>query len=647
MEDHIDIQQEYAKCYLDKSRKYVIEKYLSTNNGGKVQPFILFPRQIEFLHSLGKNKATIAIKPRQAGITTVTAGYVAGQCAFCDEGEPETVLCIANQITMASDMLLKIEAFIDQMPRWVWGDEYYSPDPNNEKNFKSIYTICNTKELKLFNGCRVVARAAGPNSSRGVSAVSILILDEAAFIEKNPKGVYASAVATTSSVKNAKIIMVSTPNGKDELYYDTYMQALQKKNGYNVVEFRWYQDPRYNKHLQWSRVDKENNTEEIYVEPILDKTGTIKYDEQHWAEMVANGWKASSPWYISMCQQFNNDPVQIAQELDVSFQGSVYTILSPEVIEMQRTENVMDPLKDFCDPICSQSWFWKQPIEGHVYICAIDNGRGDASDTSTIEMIDMSAVDEEGKPIMEQVMEYQGKMPGDELGIMAYNYAIMYNNAFVVVESIGGQGDATILAMQRLGYTNFYYDDDNLREYAAKSDPRRFKPIDKEGHMPGFHSSNVRYPMLSNFATLVRTNQYKVRSIRVIDELEHWVMKNGRQDHMANHHDDTITATAMGLFVAMFSLGKQQKQMSLNRALLQAYKRSRVEVFGQESFDIEKKKAVKTKTAADAEQQERINKKLKRSFYIKKKDPISQKRNNNEKIRNAIGYDYRTGQWNV
>ena len=118
-------------------------------------------------------------------------------------------------------------------------------------------------ELQLINGCSVYARSSGENAARGISAVSILVFDEAAFIENGP-AVYSSAVAATSSYGDrAKIIMVSTPNGKDELYYKTYRQALSHENNFNAVEFKWYQDLRYNKFLKWY---KKN-----------DKTGEVKW----------------------------------------------------------------------------------------------------------------------------------------------------------------------------------------------------------------------------------------------------------------------------------------------------------------------------------------------------------------------------------
>ena len=54
MIDYQQIQIEYAKSFMDKSRIYFIEKYLSTFNAtaGRLTPFMLFPRQKVFLKSL-------------------------------------------------------------------------------------------------------------------------------------------------------------------------------------------------------------------------------------------------------------------------------------------------------------------------------------------------------------------------------------------------------------------------------------------------------------------------------------------------------------------------------------------------------------------------------------------------------------------
>ena len=131
--------------------------------------------------------------------------------------------------------------------------------------------------------------------------VTYLVFDEAAFIE-NGKDVYASALPTVST--GGHIIMISTPNGKDMLYYETCRQAKLKGtkdwNNFELVEMKWYQDPRYNKFLEWTRKDEETGEIIVKQEEYLDKQGNVKFDNEHWNKMVEDGWLPRSPWYVKM-----------------------------------------------------------------------------------------------------------------------------------------------------------------------------------------------------------------------------------------------------------------------------------------------------------------------------------------------------------
>ena len=572
MIDYEQIQIDYARSLMDTSRVYFIEKYLSTFNAsaGRSTPFTLFPRQKVFLQSIADNPASIAIKHRQCGITTVSSAYVCAQMVFATPETPETVLCIGNKLDLANQLVTKIREFLLQVPRWYWGDDYYSTDPKSEKNKKDIFVKNSKSELELFNGCKVYARSSGENAARGISAVSILIFDEAAFIE-NGLAVYTSAVAASASNPKRKIIMVSTPNGKDELYYNTYRQALAKENNYNAVEFKWYQDLRYNKFLQWYKQDEKTGEKQIIKEEVLDESGTVPYNEEKWKKLEQDGWKPTNPWYQEMCKSFNNDPMKIAQELDVSFMGSANNVVSPEFIEMQETLNVREPIEDLKDPMNDDTWFWKPPIEGHRYICAVDPSRGTSEDKTAIEIIDMDGRDENGLPIVEQVAEYVGRRLGDDIGGMVFEYATMYNNAYVVADATGGQADALLLTLINMGYKNLYYEDAAQKTYTIQNSTK--DKIDYTNKLPGFHFQGNRYPVLANFAGMVRNNEFKIRSHRVINELDTWIFKGdtGRMDHMAGSHDDTLTSLAMGLFVMQFTVNKLQDIKNKDAAMLGAY----------------------------------------------------------------------------
>lgn len=569
MIDYNYLSGEYIKCFQDKSRIYMITHFLKTYDAtqGKEVLFSLFPRQKDMCHMLGTAVNMVFTKPRQAGITTTCAGFISCEMCLADADSPQTVLIIGNTLDIAQQMLTKIRDFLMQLPLWMWGSQFIEneDDPLRLPERKDIFDVCNSKELKLKNGCKVVARSSGPDASRGVGGVTWLIFDEAAFIE-NGKDVYASAIPTVST--GGHVIMISTPNGKDQLYYETVRQAKEGTNNFKFVELKWYQDPRYNKNLEWVKKIDDNGEYDIVKETVINDKGDIMYDEARWTDMIRKGYTPRSPWYIDMCKSFNNNPQKIAQELDVSFLGSDSNVVDPQYIKMQLELNVKDPDPELKDAILEETWIWKPPYEGHRYLMGIDNSRGDADDATALEIIDLDGVDDDGKPCIEQVLEYNGKLFGDTIGEIAYNYGLLYNSAFIIVEDIGGYGSATLLALMRLKYPNLYYDDPSLKKFTEDIDASSMK-VTQDG-LPGFHSSSVRFQMLTNFANLVKTNQFKIRSSRVINELDTWIFVNGRIDHKDGCHDDTLTCLAMTLFVMAFSINKQVQAKSKDAAMLQA-----------------------------------------------------------------------------
>lgn len=558
----LNIKNEYIKCYQDKSRNYFIENYLSTFNAmeRKDVPFKTFPRQKVYLKSIAEYDNIISIKHRQCGITTLSAAWSCGQCVFMVKNSPETILCIANKLEQAEELANKIVNFLDQVPRWMWGSQFYSPDPDSEKNKKSIYIKRNKNYIELFNGCKIYARASSPNAARGISAVTILIIDEAAFIDEGP-ATFTSAVAAQSSVTNAKCLIVSTPNGKDQLYYGIYTKAVKKENNFHVVVFKWYQDLRYNRNLKWYKKDPKTGEMLWDIDTVIDKKGNVRYDEERWERLEKDGWTPVSPWFTMMCKKFNNDQQRIAQELLVSFLGSSDNVVPVDVIERQSNENVIKITDDWClkDPLIKETWIWKDPDPTHRYICACDPSSGSGEDATSIEVIDVDAVDENGVPCFEQVLEYNGKINGEDIAELVSRYGKVYNDALAVIECIGGYGDAVILKLMQMGYPNLYYDETaSLKNYTSDYAKKLFKKKDDE-KLPGFRSNGLRIQMISNFVEMLKNNTFRVRSERVISELDTWIFKNGRPDHMDGMHDDNLTCLSMGLFVMQFYMLKSER----------------------------------------------------------------------------------------
>ena len=348
----VEIFEEYAKC-LDNPI-YAIETYLQTFD--KTQegfvPFKLFVRQKEIVRAYEKHRFNLVTKPRQAGISTTTQGYCAIKIGFADPNNPETIIVIANKLTLAKKFLKGIKDYVNQLPRWVWGNEYYG-DKDKEK--KSIFVKDSQIEVELPNGSRIIAVATSEDALRGYTP-TYLIFDEAAFIDRGAD-LYAAAV--TSLGTGGRAILISTPNGYDPLYYKTYEQAKRGENTYNIIELKWYEDPRYNKDLSWTKNDE------------TVKEYEFKLDS--YAKRIKDGWKPASSWYINMCKNMNNDKKKIAQELDVSFLGSGGNVIDDEYIDFHEKNNVTEPKyvdKTYYDGNSGLVWIWSEPIEDHEYIMA-------------------------------------------------------------------------------------------------------------------------------------------------------------------------------------------------------------------------------------------------------------------------------------
>ena len=532
-----EIFREYAKCL--ESPIYAVETYLETFD--KTQegfvPFKLFPRQKEIIHAYEAHRFNLVTKPRQAGVSTTTAAYMSIKVGFADSENPEAILIIANKQELAFEFLAKIKDFLSQLPRWVWGSEYYG-NPKNEA--KSIFLTDSKKEIKLPNGSRVKAVATSKDALRGFTP-TYLVMDEAAYIDN---GAEVFGAALTALGTGGKATLISTPKGMDSLYYKTYDLAKKKKNSFNIIEMKWYEDLRYNKDLRWLKDDQ------IVVE------SEFTFDSYN--KMLAEGWKPTSSWYEQMCLGMNNDAKMIAQELDVSFIGSGGNVIEEQYIDFQNKNNVMEPA--FTHGAENEIWIWEAPKEGHQYIMGVDVSRGDGEDSSTIVILDFTT--------MEQVMEYQGKIQPDLLAQIVEEYGELYK-AYTVVDVTGGMGVSTVLKLLEFDYKRLHYDNPNGKILSARQ--RELVSYDKDSKIPGFHATSVRLPMISNLEFKIRTNAIKIRSNRLTSEMKTFIYKNGRPDHMEGYHDDLLMSLAMCLWVLEHSFKNLERLEKQTKAILNGW----------------------------------------------------------------------------
>ena len=133
---------EYVKCSRDV--EYALRTYLETydNTVKKYVPLELFPDQLSLLQDYEEYNENIALKYRQAGVSTVTAAWMSRKLVFARKETPEKILIIANKLDTSLEMANKIKAFVAQWPAWT------GVDFDKAKNY---YKIANKRLVKKNN----------------------------------------------------------------------------------------------------------------------------------------------------------------------------------------------------------------------------------------------------------------------------------------------------------------------------------------------------------------------------------------------------------------------------------------------------------------------------------------------------------------
>lgn len=533
MNTKLDQIKEYARIITDTP--YALRTYLQTfdNTQKKYVPLDLFPDQIKLIHDFENYNENITKKYRQAGVTTVTAAWVSKLLQVAKKENPERILIVANKRDTAIEMANKIRHFLSQWPEWM--NVGFSPDKNSESRYK------------LNNDCEVKAVATSTDALRGYTP-TILIFDEAAYIEAGDD-FWAASMASLST--GGKIILISTPHGHDPIYYPIYEQSIRGDNDFHITDLRWYNDPRYSKGLHWLKV-KDIVHYMLNRSDYNDSEITIyNNNKEEYDTLLSEGYKPFSAWFELMSKKLKFDKRKIAQEIECDFLGSGDDVIPRETQEIISKTMIKEPVEKY---MSGQIWQWKEPEKDHRYIMGVDVSRGDSEDSSGINIIDFDT--------NEQVLEYVGKMPPDDLAGVAYKWG-KYYNAFIVVDITGGMGVATSRKLQELEYKSMYIEGINSQDVWSYN----AKLMEK---IPGINFNNKRSQIVASFEEQLR-HGFIVRSLRLLNEMNTFVYINGRPDHMKGCHDDSIMSMAIAMYVGEICFSQLNKNDNVNKAILESW----------------------------------------------------------------------------
>ena len=157
------------------------------------------PWQAQLLRS--RSKRIILNCSRQSGKSTICAALGLHESIY---RRPSFGMAIAPSQDQSGELMMKFDEF------------------RQAAELTSEYLDTDTKlAVKFANGNRFIARPGSAKTSRGKSAVTLLLEDEAAWVDDLLK----KSVSPMLAVSGGRYIMMSTPFGKRGHFHETWMNA--------------------------------------------------------------------------------------------------------------------------------------------------------------------------------------------------------------------------------------------------------------------------------------------------------------------------------------------------------------------------------------------------------------------------------------
>lgn len=429
----------YAKCIQD-IRFYAQNYFHIVHPVEGKQLITLRDYQLEILDGFYNNRFNILLAARQIGKTTMMCIYALW---FVSYQKDKTVAIVANKASTAMSILKDIKDAYEDIP------EYLKPG----------VIEWNKQTIEFDNGCKIIARATSPDCLRGES-ISLLLADEFAFVPQNIcEPFWLSNYPTIST--GGRCIIVSTPNGTGNLFYNIWLEAQKEDHPFNPMKVDWWQVP--------GRDDK-------WKQETIKTIGQIRFN-----------------------QEFGN-----------SFIGSTITLIDGDFIVKNLKSKEPKYIPNEFEKI------WEPAIYGHTYAISCDIGGGVGSDYSVMNIFDVTNYIY-GEPAKQVAIWRSNTVTPERLPEMLANAGKYWNNAYIIIEiNPAGFGDDVQKELfNEYEYENLYFDVEK-KDYGIYSTRgnkpkacQKFKKLLEEGRIILNDSQTINE---IGYFEEVRENVYKAKN---------------------------------------------------------------------------------------------------------------------------------------
>lgn len=466
--------QEFIRCAKDPL--YFMQKYMFIQHPtkGKI-PFEAYQFQKELVRTYWSFRNTIAMIPRQSGKTTTAAGYLLWYASF----NPDvTVLIAANKFKAANEIMMRIKYAYEELPNYI----------------RPGVTEYNVTSIRFDNGSRILATTTTPDSGRGL-AISLLYLDEFAFVKPRMATEFWSAMAPTLAT-GGKCIITSTPQSDEDMFAEIWHGAT-------------------------TTIDEEGNE-------IPDGVGVngFKAFTAHYSEVPGrdDAWAAREKAKIGY-EKFQ-------REYECAFAGEESTLISS--LSLQRLRGVDPIFKTHGDV----RWYDRITTD-RTYLVSLDPSAGVGKDGACIQVWSL--------PDMMQVAEWNSNktsIPGqvkNMQGIINTIYQEIKKTGFKGEPEIyftienNSWGEAALQSVNEIGEENF--NGQFLHEPRKPGTVRLRKGLNTNGRSKASACAKLK--------SLVESNKLQIRSRMLVRQLKFFVSKGDSFAAKPGENDDCVMSTIL------------------------------------------------------------------------------------------------------
>jgi len=480
--------------YRKNLKEFILENIYIDEIGGTVR-FKPYRKQEEVIDQFLNDHNLLFVKSRQIGISTIVQAIsIAVMVLYSNV----TIGVLSKDSKEASSFVRKAKGMLDNLPSWI------RPE-------KSSYEKKIEQHVKISNGSEMVSdtvNAHKPEITLRGQAIAILIVDEAAFIDKVDEAYVGMmpAVDKVQKVAAAKGIpfgnfIISTPNktsGIGQWYFDKYKDAKAGIGPFKLVQ------------IHWSEIEG------------LDET-----------------------WYESMKKKYS--PLELAQELDMKFIGTKHSIFDHEVqMYLQDEKNFTEPtIKKFTvetqrvgEHVAMRQEvelkIYKEPIPGKNYLIGVDTATKEGLCKSAVVVMDRFTLED----VAIFVCDIEPHLLCEVVKVVMDYYSL--NCTIVERNSYGLQ------VVKELSLFPKY----SSRLYFTKKDMKS----DVE-FIPGLETTGFSRPLIiESLITFVKEKYQQINSKDLALQLVSLEEHSGKIKHGSNALDDLAMAFGFGCYVLLYNL---------------------------------------------------------------------------------------------